>query len=187
MNWKVALKPREKTRTNPDNNILLDQIAVRPVTQADIPAMEWDGEYAHFRKVYADAYQRMQRGHSVLWVAELSGVGLIGQVFIQLICDRPELADGVIRAYLYSFRVRKEYRSLGVGSRIMEVVEGDLRQRGFEYVTLNVARDNPRAQQLYIRRGYHVVAPEPGIWSYPDEKGIWHHVEEPAWRMEKGL
>ena len=70
---------------------------------------------------------------------------------------------------------------------MMEVVEDDLRKRGFQYVTLNVARDNPRAQQLYIRRGFRVVAPEPGVWSYQDEKGIWHRVEEPAWRMEKGL
>jgi ribosomal protein S18 acetylase RimI-like enzyme len=62
-----------------------------------------------------------------------------------------------------------------------------LRQREFRYITLNVARDNPRAQQLYVRRGYYVVAPEPGIWSYPDEKGVWHRVEEPAWRMEKML
>ena len=38
-----------------------------------------------------------------------------------------------------------------------------------------------------VRRGYYVVAPEPGIWSYPDEKGVWHRVEEPAWRMEKKI
>ncbi len=149
--------------------------------------MEWDGEYRHFRRVYAEAYQRQNRGYTVLWVAELPGAGLIGQVFIQLVCDRPELADGSERAYLYSFRVRDRFRSHGLGSLIMDVVEDDLRDRGFQYVTLNVARDNTRAQRLYLRRGYHVVAPEPGTWSYPDEKGVWHQVEEPAWRMEKVL
>jgi ribosomal protein S18 acetylase RimI-like enzyme len=183
MNWRIGIKPRHGAT----EKHLVDQIIVRHVTKEDLPAMEWNGEYTHFRRVYADAYQRMQRGQSLLWVAELPGVGLVGQVFIQFICDRPELADGVERAYFYSFRVRSEHRDKGLGSRIMDEVEEDLRQRGFLYVTLNVARDNPRAQQLYIRRGYYVVAPEPGIWSYPDENGVWHRVEEPAWRMEKLL
>jgi ribosomal protein S18 acetylase RimI-like enzyme len=196
MNWKPVFKPREKTRqdtrSKTDERVSsppdwLQQVLVRTVTADDLPRMEWDGEYRHFRRVYAEAYQRMQRGYTILWVAELPDKGLIGQVFIQLVCDRPELADGLDRAYLYSFRVRGAYRGQGLGSLIMDVVEDDLRVRGFQYVTLNVARDNPRAQQLYLRRGYRVVAPEPGIWSYPDENGVWHQVEEPAWRMEKVL
>ncbi len=186
MAWRFGTKNREAAR-RPVDKSWLAQVIIRPVSYEDLPDMEWDGEFTHFRRVYAEAYQRMQRGYSVLWVAELPGVGLIGQVFIQLTCDRPELADGVERAYLYSFRVRTPYRDRGLGSYIMDVVEDDLRRRDFRYVTLNVARDNPRAQQLYVRRGYHVVAPEPGIWSYPDEHGVWHQVEEPAWRMEKEL
>ena len=190
MSWKFDLKldAAHRDHSRPANEPPLpEQIIVRQVVKNDLPALEWEGEYTHFRRVYADAYESMKMGYSMLWVADLPGVGLVGQVFIQFTCQRPELADGYERAYLYSFRVRKEYRSLGIGSRMMEVVEGDLRERGFQYVTLNVARDNPRAQQLYLRRGYHVVAPEPGIWSYVDEKGNWHRVEEPAWRMEKAL
>ncbi|NLG98011.1 MAG: GNAT family N-acetyltransferase [Chloroflexi bacterium] len=191
------MKLRETTRQQNDSSVRaespenrapwLDRVVIRLLKREDLPDLEWDGEFTHFRRVYADAYQRMLRGLSLLWVAELPGKGIIGQVFIQLTCDRPELADGRERAYLYSFRVRKEYRSKGLGARILETVEEDLRQREFKIVTLNVARDNIRAQQLYIRKGYRVVAPEPGIWSYPDEKGIWHRVEEPAWRMEKKL
>ncbi len=195
MSWKPFSKLREKAQQNHSAKSIekaperrwLEQVIVRPITEADLPDMEWDGEFAHFRRVYAEAYQRMLRGYTVLWVADLPGTGLIGQVFIQLVCDRPELADGDERAYLYSFRVRETFRGQGLGTLIMDVVEDDLRMRGFQYVTLNVARDNPRAQQLYLRHGYRVVAPEPGVWSYPDEKGIWHQVEEPAWRMEKYL
>jgi ribosomal protein S18 acetylase RimI-like enzyme len=163
------------------------QLHIRPLRESDLPALEWNGEFSHFRRLYAEAYKRHKRGLSVLWVAELTGKGIIGQVFIQLTCDRPELANGNDRAYLYSFRVQPEYRSSGVGTRMMETVEEDLRERGYRFVTLNVARDNERAQQLYIRRGYRMVAPEPGQWSYQDEKGIWQHVDEPAWRMEKLL
>jgi ribosomal protein S18 acetylase RimI-like enzyme len=183
MSWRFGFKPREHAK----EITWIDQVIVRHARKEDLPGMEWGGEYKHFRRVYAEAFQHMQRGHSILWLAEHPETGLIGQVFIQLICDRHELADGQDRAYLYSFRVQSNYRSRGVGSRMMDVVENDLLQRGYRYVTLNVARDNARAQQLYIHRGYIVVAPEPGVWSYPDEDGIWHRMEEPAWRMEKAL
>ena len=173
--------------TQPRQAVWLSKVVIRHLQQKDLFALEWDGEFTHFRRVYAEAYERMLSGLSVLWVAELAGAGIIGQVFIQLTCDRPELADGAQRAYLYSFRVRTPYRSGGLGSRIMQTVENDLRSRRFTSVTLNVARDNYRAMQLYQRRGFRIVAPEPGAWSYQDENGIWRSVEEPAWRMEKHL
>jgi ribosomal protein S18 acetylase RimI-like enzyme len=165
----------------------LGQVNIRQLRKNDLPALEWEGEYTHFRQIYTDAYYRSLRGLSVLWVADLRNVGIIGQVFIQLTCDRPELADGRVRAYLYSFRVKPDFRSHGLGKKILDAIEKDLVDRGFKYVTLNVAKDNPRAQELYERNGYHVVAHEPGIWSYTDPEGVWHQVEEPAWRMEKQL
>jgi len=167
--------------------IWLAKTNFRHVTQADLLALEWEGAYTHFRRVYAQAYQRMQQGLSVLWLAELPGKGIIGQVFIQLECDRPALADGRMRAYMYSFRVRPEYRNTGLGSHMLKVVIDDLRQRGFSFLTLNVAKDNPLAQSFYERHNFKVVAHEPGVWSYPDENGIWQQVEEPACRMERKL
>jgi ribosomal protein S18 acetylase RimI-like enzyme len=121
----------------------------------------------------------------MIWIAELSNVGLIGQVFLQLVSDRPELSDGWQRAYLYSFRVKPEYRNNGLGTRMTEVVEDFLRSRKYTRVTLNVARDNPDATRLYKRLGYQIVAEEPGVWSYPDDEGTWHTLTEPSWRMEK--
>ncbi|HEY3343638.1 MAG TPA: GNAT family N-acetyltransferase [Anaerolineaceae bacterium] len=165
----------------------LSMVTIRTVQAADLPGLEWDGQYVHYRRVYADAFERAQTGRSVLWIADLPHVGIIGQVFIQLICDRPELANGADRAYLYAFRVRPEFRSQGLGGRMMQIVDTDLIRRGFHWVTLNVAQENRRARQLYERAGYRVVAPEPGVWSYPDHVGVWHTVEEPAWRMEKRI
>jgi ribosomal protein S18 acetylase RimI-like enzyme len=165
----------------------LDKTIIRLADKEDLPKMEWEGEFSHFRRVYADGFHRMMQGYSLVWVAELSGVGLLGQVFIQLTCDRPELANGLDRAYLYSFRIRPAYRSGGLGTNILQVTYDDLRSRDFHYLTLNVAKDNYRAQLLYKKQGFRIIAHEPGIWSYQDQFGEWHHVEEPAWRMEKNL
>jgi ribosomal protein S18 acetylase RimI-like enzyme len=163
------------------------KVQIRPLRQADLPALEWNGEYSHFKRVYQNNFERIEMGDALAWVADLLGVGVIGQVFIQLNCGRPELANGTTRAYFFSFRIRPEYRDRGLGSRMMHVFEEDLRQRGFKSLTLNVAKDNPRAIELYRRNGYRIMAHEPGKWSYPDEGGEWHHMVEPAWRMEKRL
>lgn len=171
----------------------LNQVKIRLLREVELPALEWEGEYKHFRRIYADAYERVKAGRSLIWVADYpgpdrtDGKNIIGQIFVQLICDRPELADGSQRGYIYAFRVRPAYRSGGLGTRMLTIAENDLYRRGFHTVTLNVAQDNLKALRLYKRLGYHVTAPDPGRWSYPDEIGMWHQVEEPAWRMEKFL
>jgi ribosomal protein S18 acetylase RimI-like enzyme len=162
-------------------------VIVRSARQEDLIALEWDGEFTNLRRVYQEAYERMENGLSIMWVLDLPGSGIIGQAFVQLICGRPELADGMLRAYIYSFRVKPDFRNLGLGSMLLEFIETYLYGRGFRSVTLNVAKENVGALKLYQRHGYKVVAHEPGEWSYEDDKGLWQHVHEPAWRMEKSL
>jgi ribosomal protein S18 acetylase RimI-like enzyme len=160
-------------------------ICIRKMQKADLPALEWDGEFTRFREVYRLEFERSQIGGSVLWVAEKTDFGVIGQLFVQLNAERQELANGLSRAYMYAFRIRQPYRNLGLGTRMMEIMEEDLLRRGFTWITLNVGKTNYSARRLYSRLGYRVVAHEDGRWSYRDEKGILQNVEEPAWRMEK--
>jgi ribosomal protein S18 acetylase RimI-like enzyme len=166
---------------------LLEQVVIRNVSHGDLLALEWEGEYRHFRRLFADAFRRSQRGEAVLWVAELPERGIIGQVFIQLNGIHSGLADGQERAYIYGFRVRLEFRGEGIGSLLLRTAETDLKRRGFAKVALNVGRDNPDARRLYERFGYRVVASEPGVWSYLDDQGRLRQVNEPAWRMEKQI
>lgn len=166
---------------------VLERIRIRKMIREDLPALEWDGEYVHFRNVYKGVYQRTQIGTAIAWVAESPDTGIVGQVFLQLDCDRPELANGWNRAYLYSFRIKPPYRNIGLGTKMLEVLENYLIARHYSRLTLNVARDNPNAIRLYERLGFHIVAEEPGIWSYIDHMGKWCTEEEPSWRMEKRL
>jgi ribosomal protein S18 acetylase RimI-like enzyme len=163
------------------------QVQIRRLGKPDLPALEWDGEYARFRRLFAETYQSAVKGRAVLWVADLPDYGLIGQIFVQLNSARLELADGKTRAYIYAFRVRQPFRGAGLGTRLLLNAETDLVYRGYQWVTLNVGRDNPNAQRLYERYGYRIVASEPGIWHYYDDKGQRREVNEPAWRMEKKI
>jgi ribosomal protein S18 acetylase RimI-like enzyme len=164
-----------------------DALLIRQVMKRDLPALEWDGEYAHFRRLFAEAQRRAERGEAVLWVADLPGTGIIGQLFIQLDSPRTDLADGFERAYAYAFRVRPGFRRIGIGSRLMETAETDLKNRSFKQVVLNVAKNNRDARRLYERLGYQVVGTDAGIWSYIDHRGRRQEVCEPAWLMLKRL
>lgn len=163
-------------------------ITVRPLVVADLPALEWEGEFTHFRRVYARAFERAEAGQAVLWVAENENAHIIGQVFVLLQNENdPQLADGRMRAFIHSFRVRPEWRDAGLGTRIMQIAEADLRARSFTWVALNVARDNDGALRLYQRLGYRTLHPISGYWTYIDHLGKERHLHEPGWRMGKEL
>ena len=165
----------------------VENIHIRPLLKSDLNALEWEGEFKHFRKVFEDLFEKTQKGISKAWVVVNDFEYMIGQVFLQMRSDRLELADGWNRAYLYSFRIRPQYRNFGIGTRMMKVLETFLIERGYTRLTLNVARDNLAAIRLYHRLGFKIVAEEPGIWTFPDDQGDWKTIEEPSWRMEKML
>ncbi len=141
---------------------LLTQIIIRPLRAEDLPALEWGGEYRHYRRLYRDIYQSMVQGRTLMWVVELPEAGVIGQIFVQLLSVDPSLADGHERAYLYAFRVKPAYRNQGVGSQLLHYVEQDLWQRGFRRLYLAVGRDNTAALRFYQRHGYTIVAAQRG-------------------------
>jgi ribosomal protein S18 acetylase RimI-like enzyme len=164
---------------------LENQVIIRRAEKKDLPALEWEGEFSHFRHVFSEAYRLQELGDVIMWVVDLPDFGLIGQLFIQLYGPNQIQTNKIKYAYIYGFRIRPDYRGLGIGSKLLKSVERDLIRRGFKRISLNVARDNDAARRLYEREGYQVVAPEPGIWSYLDDKGRRRFVNEPAWRMEK--
>ena len=165
----------------------MNPVCIRQAEKADLTALEWDGEYTHFRRLYADTFMMVEQGMASIWIAELDGSGLIGQCFVSLKRNRPELADGSVRAYIYGFRVKPTYRNRGIGTHIMTTIEEDLRKRKFQLVTLNVGQNNHAARRFYERLGYVVVGSDPGYWSYIDDKGRRIDMHEPAWRMVKTL
>lgn len=164
-----------------------DRVIIRHLTFEDLPQLEWDGEYTHYRQVYLKAYKSRNEGKTVIWVADLPSVGIIGQVFIQLNSLRKDLADGFYYAYLYSFRIKTNYRNAGLGKLMLNIVEKDLCKRNFKELTLNVAKTNTSAIRFYEKNGFQIIGSEPGEWSFRDHKDKLQKVVEPAWKMVKVL
>lgn len=174
-------------RTIKGLTVELPKLIIRQVIEADLPALEWEGEYMKYRKMFTSLYQEALAGRTLLWVITLPEGEIIGQAFVMLRSSEREAADGKDRAYIFAFRVKSAWRNLGIGGYLMKFVEADLRGRGYKFVTLNVAQDNDKALRLYKRLGYKVIGSRSGNWSFRDERGILQHVHEPAWRMIKGL
>ncbi|MEK6256027.1 MAG: GNAT family N-acetyltransferase [Chloroflexota bacterium] len=166
----------------------LNNLEIRHLTSDDLVALEWDGEYTHFRRVYNQVYNRMRNGLALMWGADLQQVGLIGQAFVQFNrSSSPSIPNKSESAYIHSFRVKSSYRRMGIGSAIMDNIEGDLILRGYQSVSLNVSISNFSARSFYSHRGYSILESDPGEWSYYDDKGILRHMHEPGWRMSKDL
>ncbi|HNY83683.1 MAG TPA: GNAT family N-acetyltransferase [Anaerolineaceae bacterium] len=164
-----------------------EQIHIRPLVDSDLEALEWEGEFKHFHNLYAQHYASSLQGATLIWVAETCEKKVVGQVFILLNSKQSDVADGKSRAYLFSFRIRPQWRNLGIGGYLLNFVENELASRGFIWLRLNVAKDNPHARRMYEKHGYKVIGSDPGDWSYQDDKGVIQHVKEPAWKMIKRL
>jgi ribosomal protein S18 acetylase RimI-like enzyme len=165
-----------------------DEFSIRPIEERDLPALEWDGTYIHFRRLFRQAYEDMRIGTRQLLMMECKTTGeMIGQVFIQWTSSDPRYADGAKRGYLYALRVKPAFQNRGLGTRILEAAEKELRRRGMNTASIGVEKNNPRARALYERRGYRIIADDPGRWSYVDHEGNIQEVLEPAWLMEKRI
>ena len=58
------------------------------------------------------------------------------------------------RAYLYELFVDEAFRRRGLGLRALELLEGDVRDRGLPGIDLNVWGGNAAARSLYGRAGF---------------------------------
>jgi ribosomal protein S18 acetylase RimI-like enzyme len=161
---------------------------IRALEITDLPALEWGGEYAHFRLLFRQAYLDMQAGSRLLLVmVDLAKDDIVGQIFLQFSSSDARFADGRGRGYLYALRMKPHYRRQGLGTKLIRTAEDALRSMGMRVVSIGVAKDNEGARALYERLGYSVLADLPGEWSYIDHLGHTQKVLEPAWLMEKRL
>jgi ribosomal protein S18 acetylase RimI-like enzyme len=165
-----------------------EEFLIRSLEERDLPALEWDGQYLSFRRLFRQSFDDMRAGTRLLLVlVRKPARDIIGQLFIQWNSGDMRLADGIRRGYLYSLRVKAEFRGRGLGTRLLLTAEEILRRRKMETASIGVEKTNLRARALYERLGYQIMGEDPGRWSYTDHLGEEREVSEPAWLMEKKI
>jgi ribosomal protein S18 acetylase RimI-like enzyme len=75
-------------------------------------------------------------------------------------------------------------RRQGIGTTLIDAAETEARRRGCTEVRLSVAKQNPDALALYLRRGYERVG-EGRSAGLRTRDGSVIHEPEPVWRMIK--
>jgi predicted N-acetyltransferase YhbS len=86
---------------------------VRPAVESDLKALEWEGEYARFRRVYRRAMDDTRRNRRLILVAEAAGQ-VVGQIFAQYQSTHRPLGCG--HAATAALRVRPAFPQPGIGS-----------------------------------------------------------------------
>jgi ribosomal protein S18 acetylase RimI-like enzyme len=161
-------------------------VTIRPIQEADLAALEWDGLYRHYRRVFQQTFQETRQGKRLM-LAALNANEIIGQVFVQLKGSDSSLVDGKQRGYLYALRVKADWQRRGVGRQLITAGEAELARRRYRMAVIAAAKTNLAARRLYERLGYAVFAEDPGLWYYTDADGKQQRIEEPAWLLEKQL
>lgn len=159
---------------------------IRHGKETDLPALEWEGEYARYRAVYRAAWEDVRRGERSILVAEVDD-RIVGQIFIHFTSPWPVPGTDRPVGYLYAFRVRPAYRGRGIGRGLLREAERALEDSGAAHAVIAVSLDNPDARRLYERMGYVWLAEDPGVWTYQDDRGLSHTVSEPAHLLVKDL
>jgi ribosomal protein S18 acetylase RimI-like enzyme len=159
---------------------------VRQATESDLEALEWEGEYTHFRPAYSFAMAETKRGRRLMLVAEQDQT-IIGQIFVQFEITASMGQGNGPAAYFYAFRVKPSHQNQGVGTRLLQEAEDRCRSRGLKRLLISVAKSNRPARRLYERFGFEHVDDDPGRWSYVDHEGQTRKVVEPSLVFEKQL
>ena len=83
-------------------------------------------------------------------IAELNNT-VIGYISVEL------KRENVPFAYLDDFCVQKEYRSCGIGTKLLQLSEIYANENGITDILLHVETANLSAQKLYKKNGYEIL------------------------------
>lgn len=133
-----------------------DPVRLRRFTAADIPAMH-ALDRSCFRKGISYTLEELQyftrHPCSFSLIAE-TGAQPVAGFFI---AERT-VHHGQIAGHIITIDVHPECRRQGIGRTLMEAMEQQLRKYGARCCVLEVAVDDPGAQEFYSRLGYRAVS-----------------------------
>lgn len=68
--------------------------------------------------------------------------------------NHPELCDGISRANMNAFRIKKTYEGQGHISKLVKMAESYAKQKGFTYLTIGSEAVESRNLAIYLHFGY---------------------------------
>jgi ribosomal protein S18 acetylase RimI-like enzyme len=149
---------------------------VRDGEASDVAAMGWSTSESLLAAWRAQA--RRAATEEVTFLVAVADGKVVGKAVLDW-THRPG------SAWLWMFSVDPQYRSRGIGSRVIVEAEMRARERGCDAVELAVDDDNPRALDLYVRQGYTVIGPYLDEYEVPEPDGTSTRVTCPGVLLRK--
>ena len=107
-------------------------------------------EASHTAKFFSE---NLRKDNAEFWTVD-DNRELIGELYIFKKLDDTDFADGHTRVYLCAFRIRKDHRGRGLGSRLVETVLAHIKKCGYDSVTIGVDETEDANIRLYKRFGF---------------------------------
>ena len=130
------------------NTVRIEKLAVH-----DLYRLTELFEYNNVEQMIAECTRDIQNRRIDIFVLYENGV-LIGELHVMYENDDENFAVRGKRAYLFAFRVRKEYRNKGYGTRLLKTVLTRLKEDGYYEFTVGVEDDNSGAIHMYQAQGF---------------------------------
>jgi len=110
---------------------------------------------ASWGKSFEEDLAEQDAGLHSCFIAILKGE-IIGSGFIRWAGPRDEVAVQLFpeAPEIYRLEVRQEFRSKGLGTKLIAAMEAAARDNGRHSISLGVDYENPRAYDLYKRLGF---------------------------------
>lgn len=126
---------------------------VRKITVSELPRLTELFDYNDIDGMLAENTSLIQNGSGDIFIL-LDGERLLGELHVKYeSCDRLEAVKGV-RAYLYAYRIHKNFQGMGLGNMLMKTVLEKLAAEDYSEFTIGVEDDNDRALHIYKKFGF---------------------------------
>lgn len=137
-------------------------IEIKPMTIEDVDIMPWKNGERHLE------YMREAIKRSETNVIDFLSIWLDGQIAGYGGIDYEKEQEA---GYMWMLTVNPKYRSQGLGTKLIDALEKQVRQRGLNSVKLSVEVINPKAKALYERLGYKTIGQTKESWEQSAEDG----------------
>ncbi len=126
---------------------------VRKLKATELPILSQLFNYKDFDDMITENTRNIENGIVDIFVM-FEDDKLIGELHVKYDNEDKHFAEKGKRAYLFAFRVHKDYQGKGLGSCLLETVIDELSNNGYHELTVGVEDDNLRARYIYEKYGF---------------------------------
>ncbi len=126
---------------------------IRKLNAEDIRLLPQLFEYNDINSMIAENTEDIENGTIDIFCA-FQEERLLGELHVCYQKSDTTFARRGKRAYLYAFRVHKNYQRQGIGTLLLETVINKLIGEGYSEFTVGVEDDNTLARNMYIKHGF---------------------------------